>query len=158
MSEYTEVEQPFLQQLAAQGWTVIDQGAGVPQAPAPSLRASFREWLLPQVFDTAVRALNVTADGRPWLTDSQLEDLHGQLLRQPNRTLLEANGFPLAVVECKKGSETCANPMHQAFDAAAEGMNAQQRESLPARWKSRTWDSAGHRARPRATFTFTGSA
>lgn len=27
MSEYTEVEQPFLQQLAAQGWTVIDQGS-----------------------------------------------------------------------------------------------------------------------------------
>lgn len=27
MSEYTEVEQPFLQQLAGRGWTVIDQGA-----------------------------------------------------------------------------------------------------------------------------------
>ena len=29
MSEYTEVEQPFLQQLAAQGWPVIDQGNGI---------------------------------------------------------------------------------------------------------------------------------
>jgi hypothetical protein len=25
MSEYTEVEQPFLQQLAAEGWTVCDR-------------------------------------------------------------------------------------------------------------------------------------
>ena len=115
-----------------------------------------------------------------WLTDRQLEDLRGQLLRQPNRTLLEANeavqallfkaqvdvneltgesdpvvrlidfrtpennqfhainqfridtpgcvkafiipdivlfvnGIPLVVVECKKGSEICANPMQEAF-------------------------------------------
>ena len=56
MSEYTEVELPFLQQLAAQGWTVIDQGfAAIPQDPAASLRTSFREWLLPSVFDAAVR-------------------------------------------------------------------------------------------------------
>ena len=38
MSEYTEVEQPFLQQLAAQGWKVIDQGPQLPQNAAPSLR------------------------------------------------------------------------------------------------------------------------
>ena len=29
--------------------------------------------------------------GQPWLTDRQLDDLRDQLLRQPNRTLLEAN-------------------------------------------------------------------
>jgi type I restriction enzyme, R subunit len=180
MSEYTEVEQPFLQQLATMGWTVIDQGAGVPGDPSRSLRGSFREWLLPQVFDESVRAINRTGDGTPWLTDHQLEDLRSQLLRQPNRTLLEANeavqallfkaqvdvnevtgerdpvvrlidfhlpannqfhainqfridtpgcerafimpdivlfvnGIALAVVECKKGSETCANPMQEAF-------------------------------------------
>ena len=91
VSEYTEVEQPFLQQLAAQGWTVIDQGSGVPQDAAPSLRGSFREWLLPAVFDDAVRAINRTGDGKAWLTPHQLEDLRSQLLRQPNRTLLEAN-------------------------------------------------------------------
>ena len=179
MSEYTEVEQPFLQQLAEQGWTVIDQGNGVPQDAAPSLRRNFREWLLPAVFDNAVRAINRTGDNQAWLTDRQLEDLRDQLLRQPNRTLLEANeavqamlfkaqtdvneltgendpvvwlidfqhpannqfhainqfridtpgcvkgfiipdivlfvnGIPLCVVECKKGSETCANPMQEA--------------------------------------------
>lgn len=180
MSEYTEVEQPFLQQLAGLGWTVIDQGTGIPQDAAPSLRANFREWLLPEVFDSAVRVINRTTDGEAWLTNRQLDDLRGQLLRQPNRTLLEANetvqsllfkaqvdaneltgesdpvvrlidfhtpennqfhainqfridtpgcvkafiipdivlfvnGIPLCVVECKKGSETCANPMQEAF-------------------------------------------
>ncbi len=180
MSEYTEVERPFLQQLESLGWTVIDQGSGIPQDASPSLRANFRQCLLPDVFDAAVRAINRTDDGLEWLTARQLEDLRSQLLRQPNRTLLEANeavqslllkaqvdvneltgesdpvvrlidfrtpennqfhavnqfridtpgcvkafiipdivlfvnGVPLGVVECKKGSETCANPMQEAF-------------------------------------------
>ena len=78
MSEYTEVELPFLQQLAAQGWTVVDQGcAAIPQDPATSLRTSFREWLLPGVFDAAVRRINTLPNGKPWLTDRQLGDLRG---------------------------------------------------------------------------------
>ena len=86
MSEYLHVEKPFLDQLAALGWTVVDQGHGlIPSDPAKSLRKTFREWLLPEVFRQAVRAIN------PWLTDRQLDDLRSQVLRQPNRTLLEAN-------------------------------------------------------------------
>src|SRR5690606_13247564 len=80
------------------GWTVIDHGGYggeahgfVPSDPAISLRASFREWLLPEVFRESVRALNLTADGRPWLSDRQLDELRDQVLRQPNHTLLEAN-------------------------------------------------------------------
>ncbi len=184
MSEYTEVEQPFLAQLAAQGWTVIDQGTQLPQDSGPSLRSSFRSWWLPGVFRKAVAAINTLADGpdkgTPWLTERQLDELESQLFRQPQRTLLEANqavhellhkaqvdvnettgevdpvvklidfhhpernrfhainqfriatpgcvrefivpdivlfvnGIPLAVVECKKGSATCANPMQEAF-------------------------------------------
>ena len=180
MSEYTVIEQPFLRQLAAQGWTVIDQGGAVPQAAAPSLRQSFRAWWLPGVFRDAVRSINLLGDGTPWLSGRQLDELEQQLLRQPQRTLLEANqaihellmktqvdvnestgevdpvvklidfqhpernqfhainqfrietpgcargfiipdtvlfvnGIPLAVVECKKGSATCANPMQEAF-------------------------------------------
>ncbi|MFZ5468022.1 MAG: type I restriction endonuclease subunit R [Myxococcota bacterium] len=92
MSEYLHVEKPFLDQLKALGWTVIDQGQGfIPSEPAASLRASFREWILSQVFRDAVRSINVTADGKPWLTDRQLDDSRDQILRQPNRTLLEAN-------------------------------------------------------------------
>lgn len=180
MSEYTEVEQAFLRQLGAQGWTVIDQGTGVPQDPRISLRSGFRECLLPEVFNEAVRAINLTDEGQPWLSDRQLDDLQQQIGRQPNRALREANeavqallfkaqadvnevtgerdpvvrlidfrnpennrfhainqfridtpgcvknfiipdivlfvnGIPLCVVECKKGSETCANPMQEAF-------------------------------------------
>ncbi|MFZ6750288.1 type I restriction endonuclease subunit R [Undibacterium sp. Ren11W] len=184
MSEYTEVELPFLKQLAEQGWTIVDLGNGVPQDASLSLRNNFRQWLLPEVFDASVRRINRINDGsnsdKEWLLDRQLEDLRNQLLRQPNRTLLEANeaiqallfkaqvdvneltgesdpvvrlidfhhpennqfhainqfridtpgcvksfiipdivlfvnGIPLCVVECKKGSETCANPMQEGF-------------------------------------------
>ena len=73
MSEYTEVERPFLDQLAAQGWTVIDQGLGVPQEAASSLRTNFRQWLLPEVFDNAIRAINRADDGREWLTARHLD-------------------------------------------------------------------------------------
>jgi type I restriction enzyme R subunit len=71
---------------------VTEVGHGIiPSDPAASLRVSFREWLLPIVFRDAVRAINRTADGSPWLTERQLEDLRDQLVRHPSRTLLEAN-------------------------------------------------------------------
>jgi type I restriction enzyme, R subunit len=188
MSEYTEIEQPFLEQLTSLGWTSIDQGSDIPQNPIKSLRQTFRQWLLPNVFCTAVAAINTTATGQPWLTSKQLQDLQDQILRQPNRTLLEANeaiqkllfktqvdaneitgeqdpvvqlidftnpqnnqfhainqfridtpgcakqfiipdivlfvnGIPLAVVECKKGSSNCANPMQEAFEQLQRYMN-----------------------------------
>jgi len=192
LSEYSLVEKPFLEQLAALCWTVIDQGQGfIPSDPAASLRGSFREWLLPEVFRNAVRVINTTGDGKPWLTDRQLDELRDQILRQPNRTLLEANeaiqsllfksqvdaneltgeqdpvvklidfanpannqfhainqfridtpgcvkqfiipdivlfvnGIPLAVVECKLGSPTCANPMHEAFVQLQRYRNARE--------------------------------
>lgn len=91
MSEYTEVEQPFLQQLAGLNWISIDQGQEIPSDPTKSLRHNFRQWLLPEVFAQAVSAINTTATGVEWLTKKQLQDLHDQILRQPNRTLLEAN-------------------------------------------------------------------
>ncbi len=91
MSEYTEVEQPFLQQLASLGWETLDQGAEIPSDPGKSRRLNFRQWLLPEVFSKSVAALNTSAESMPWLTDKQLQDLQDQILRQPNRTLLEAN-------------------------------------------------------------------
>jgi type I restriction enzyme R subunit len=91
MSEYSLVEKPFLDELAALGWQVIDQGQDIPSDPGKSLRQNFRQWLLPEVFAKSVAALNLTAEGKPWLTAKQLQDLQDQILRQPNRTLLEAN-------------------------------------------------------------------
>tara|TARA_R110002051_G_scaffold6495_1_gene31394 strand:- start:2485 stop:5775 length:3291 start_codon:yes stop_codon:yes gene_type:complete len=191
LSEYTEVEQPFLHQLQALGWDVIDQGQEIPSDPTRSHRVNFRQWLLPEVFNRAVAALNVGIEKGTWLTDKQLVDLHEQLLRQPNRTLLEANeavqklllkaqvdaneetgeqdpvvrlfdfdspennhflainqfridtpgcvkqfiipdvvlfvnGLPLAVVECKKGGPTCANPMAEAYSQLQRYMNRRE--------------------------------
>jgi type I restriction enzyme R subunit len=91
MSEYTFVEKPFLDQLDALDWTVIDQGPGIPTDPTKSLRASFREVTLRDVFNQAVRAINTTADGRTWLTDKQLDDLHDALLSNSGRSLVENN-------------------------------------------------------------------
>lgn len=92
MSEYYHVEKPFLDQLDKLKWNVVDQGASIiPTDPTKSKRTSFREWLLPDVFRKAVRQINKTDTGEKWLTDRQLDELHDQILRQPNRTLLEAN-------------------------------------------------------------------
>jgi len=91
MSEYLHVEKPFLDQLGTLGWKVINQGQGIPSDPPKSLRSGFRECLLPEVFREAVRSINLTQNGKPWLTDRQLDDLRDQILRQPNLSLLEAN-------------------------------------------------------------------
>ena len=92
MSEYLHVEKPFLDQLASLGWQVTDQGQGIiPSDRAKSLRTTFRELILPDVFREAVKAINLTPDGKTWLTGRQLDDLRDQILRQPNRTLPEAN-------------------------------------------------------------------
>ncbi|MEO0012812.1 MAG: hypothetical protein RLZZ535_1201, partial [Cyanobacteriota bacterium] len=188
MSEYTEVEQPFLQQLQTLGWNIIDQGEGIPSDAEKSLRVNFRSLLLPEVFSRALTAINTNPDGTTWLTPRQIQELQEQILRQPNRTLLEANeaiqkllfkaqvdvnestgeqdpvvklidfacpennqfhainqfridtpgcvkdfiipdivlfinGIPLIVVECKKGSATCANPMNEAFAQLQRYMN-----------------------------------
>lgn len=90
MSEYQFVEKPFLDQLRALGWNVIDQGEGIPSDPTVSRRTSFREVVLPQVFRESVAALNRTADGRPWLTAKQLDDLYDYLTTQTG-SLIEAN-------------------------------------------------------------------
>lgn len=92
MSEYAHVEEPLLTQLAGLGWTVIDQGCQmIPQDPAASLRSSFRDLILPQVFRDSVRALNPLPDGREWLTERQLAGLIDDIFRQPGKGLLDAN-------------------------------------------------------------------
>ena len=77
MSEYEFVEKPFLDQLAALGWTVIDQGPDIPSDPSKSLRTGFREVLLRDEFNKAVRSINVTDDGREWLAKVRHNDIVG---------------------------------------------------------------------------------
>jgi type I restriction enzyme R subunit len=91
MSEYTYVEKPFLDQLAALGWQVIDHGEGIPGDPTVSYRTNFREVTLKSVFKQSVKAINRTEDGQEWLTEEQLDDLHEELLNPPGKSLIEIN-------------------------------------------------------------------
>lgn len=59
MSEYLYVEKPFLDQLRALGWEVIDHGPhAIPMDPAASHRTNFREVTLRGVFMESVREIN----------------------------------------------------------------------------------------------------
>ena len=91
MSEYKTVEKPFLDQLSALGWQVIDQGPAFPTDPAKSLRADFSEIIIKKLFNESVRAINLTEEGQPWLTDKQLDELHDHIMHHPAKGLIEAN-------------------------------------------------------------------
>jgi type I restriction enzyme R subunit len=88
LSEYFHVEKKtFSRSARSAGLDGHRPGHSlIPSDPAASLRGSFREWLLPEVFRTAVRSLNRTADNKECLTERQLDDLRDQIVR--NRTLL----------------------------------------------------------------------
>ncbi|MBC8458722.1 MAG: type I restriction endonuclease subunit R, partial [Deltaproteobacteria bacterium] len=91
MPEYLNVEKPFLEKLRQLGWTIIDQGIGIPQEPAKSLRNSFKEVILPGLFKNAIRKINKTDDGKEWLTDKQLEEILFEVTNFPGISLHEAN-------------------------------------------------------------------
>lgn len=84
MSEYINVEKPFLDKLNQLGWQVINQGQGVPQEPEKSLHENFKQVLLPKVFKESIKAINKTADGREWLTDKQLDEISDKLISTLN--------------------------------------------------------------------------
>ena len=64
---------------------------GVPQDPAKSLRANFKQVVLPQVFKDSIKAINKLPDGTAWLTDKQLNDLLVGLENFSGKSLHEAN-------------------------------------------------------------------
>lgn len=91
MAEYINVEKPFLEKLRQLGWEVIDQGIGIPQKPEKSLRKSFRQVVLENVFKESVRKINKTEGGQEWLTDDQLDDLFDEVTSHHGKKLFEAN-------------------------------------------------------------------
>ncbi|MEO7489756.1 MAG: HsdR family type I site-specific deoxyribonuclease [Ferruginibacter sp.] len=91
MAEYINVEKPFLDKLHQLGWQVINQGLGVPQEPAKSLRDNFKQVLLPVEFKKAIKKINTTPDGRKWLTDKQLEEILFEIQNFAGKSLHEAN-------------------------------------------------------------------
>ena len=91
MPEYFNVERPFLDKLRQLNWQVIDQGLGVPQEPGKSLRNTFKEVVLPTEFKKAIKKINVTPDGREWLTNKQLDELLFEIQNMAGKSLHEAN-------------------------------------------------------------------
>ena len=98
MSEYAFVEQPFLNQLADLGWSVVDQGQGIPTDPAKSFRTNFRELILEGVFRQSLNDINRTDDDKPWLTNKQIDDLRDALLNPPATGPLESNELVLKLL------------------------------------------------------------
>ena len=98
MSERSFVEKPFLDQLASLDWQVIDQGLGVPMEPTKSFRTSFREVILKGIFRQSLHEINRTDQGQPWLTDKQIDDLIDEILKQPAKSLVEANEAVLKIL------------------------------------------------------------
>ncbi len=92
MSEYRNVEKPFLNSLHGFGWQIIDQGCNaIPQDATLSLRSNFREIVLRDAFIQSVCKINLTEDGQEWLTDKQLVQIYDDLLAEPYPNLLAAN-------------------------------------------------------------------
>jgi type I restriction enzyme R subunit len=91
MAEYINIEKPFLDKLRQLSWQVIDQGMGVPQDAAKSLRNNFKEVILPGVLKQSIKAINKTVDGREWLTNRQLDEVVFELQNFSGKSLHEAN-------------------------------------------------------------------
>jgi len=122
MSEYKNVERPFLDKLNELGWDVINHNdkssygskvfegeylkaaeqsppygntlssvPGIPQDPAISKREHFKEVILTNEFRESLKRINLTEDGRSWLTEKQIDDVIREVTTQPGVCLLQAN-------------------------------------------------------------------
>jgi len=85
MSEYINVERPFLDKLRQIGWTVYDRGVGIPGNPQDSFRTSFKEVVLKEFFEAKIKELN------GWITDDQIKYCFERITNQGNLKLPEAN-------------------------------------------------------------------
>ena len=86
--EFTEVEQPFIDQLVLMGW---QHNTGRMDDPASSGRAGLREVLLTDDLRSALRRINLDPEGRPWLDDERITQAINALQRLGSAKLLEAN-------------------------------------------------------------------
>lgn len=91
MSEYSNVEKPFLDKLHAIGWEIINHGGGAehPTDPTISQRTSFDEIGVWVHFKKWVGKIN------PWATEDQLKLAWAKLTTRTG-SLLEANKFVFA--------------------------------------------------------------
>ncbi len=86
--EYTEVEQPFIDQLVGMGWKHV---TGNLDDPTDTGRESFREVLILDDLEKALRRINLDPQGKPWLDDDRITQAVNTLQRLGTAKLLEAN-------------------------------------------------------------------
>lgn len=87
MSEYTNVEHPFLDKLSEIGWKVIDKGSGgIPHDPAETMRYSFDEIILKEEFFRMLSELN------PWITEEQKVYCYDRIAKV-DMSLVDANRY-----------------------------------------------------------------
>jgi len=85
--EWSEVEQPFLDQLASMGWKIV---IGSLDHPSVTGRESFGEVLMKQELRAAIARINLR-DGKPWLDEPRLSQAVHALDQIGHKKLLEAN-------------------------------------------------------------------
>jgi hypothetical protein len=102
--ELVTVEKPFVEQLLTMGWRYVE---GDLDAPARTGRTSFTEVIQEATLRRQLRALNLNADGQPWLDDERLSQAVGALTRIPAHRLIEANR---AATELLLGGLTVEGP------------------------------------------------
>ena len=85
--EFSEVEQPFLDQLAGMGWETL---VGSADDPSTTGRESFRDVFLKGQLRDAIRRVNLR-DGQPWLDEARISQAVSALERIGHQRLMEAN-------------------------------------------------------------------
>lgn len=86
--ELQDVEQPFVAQLQALGWTAV---AGSLDDPGATARAGFAEVVQEGVLREQLSVLNPGPDGRPWLDAARLSEAVAAITRLSARSLMEVN-------------------------------------------------------------------
>ena len=87
-NEKTLVELPLTEQLKGMGWQHLRGDEGVPYLTE---RENFREVLLKKRLRDALRRINITGVGEPWLNDARINTAVGALERLGVTGLMEAN-------------------------------------------------------------------
>jgi type I restriction enzyme, R subunit len=93
--EFTRVEKPLIDRLAAMGWTYTP---GDLDAPTATGRDSFRDVLLENDLRQVLARINLDPEGRPWLDDGRIGQAVAALERHGARRLMEANQATTAVL------------------------------------------------------------
>ena len=93
--ELEDVEKPFVAQLQTLGWDHIE---GNLDDPSVTGRTGFAEVIQERLLRAQLRALNLGADGEPWLDDARLSEAVAAITRLGTHKLMEANDKATALL------------------------------------------------------------